>query len=61
MSTEKLIRWGGSAAVAGGLTYIAIGLLTVAIYVYKILQGPVFEAHAFIHAFDAPMFLLCSP
>lgn len=37
---------------------MAIGLLTMTIYVYKLLQGPVFEAHAFIHAFDAPMFLL---
>lgn len=58
MSKEKLIRWGGPAAVAGGLAYVAIGLLTVVIYVYNVLQGPVFEAHAFIHAFDAPMFLL---
>lgn len=58
MSREKLIRWGGPAAVAGGLAYVAIGLLTAAIYAYGVLQGPVFEAHAFIHAFDAPMFLL---
>ena len=60
MSEEKLIRWGGPAAAAGGLAYAAIGLLTVSIYVYGVLQGPVFEAHAFIHAFDAPMFLLLS-
>ena len=60
MSEGKLIRWGGPAAVAGGLAYAAIGLLTVSIYVYEIFQGPVFEAHAFIHAFDAPMFLLLS-
>ncbi len=56
MSKEKLIRWGGPAAIMGGLAYAAGGLLFVAIYVYKVLQGPVFEAHAFIHAFDAPMF-----
>ena len=58
MSEEKLIRWGGPAAVAGGLAYAAMGLLTVSIYVYGIFHGPVFEAHAFIHAFDAPTFLL---
>ncbi len=56
MSKEKLVRWGGPAAVAGGLAYVVVALLTVAIYLYKVLQGPVFEAHAFIHAFDAPMF-----
>lgn len=59
MSREKLIRWGGPAAVAGGLAYVAIGLLTVSIYsTLKLLQGPLFEAHAFIHSLDAPMFLL---
>ena len=56
MSKENLIRWGGPAAVAGGLAYLAVALLTVAIYVYEVLRGPVFEAHAFIHAFDTPMF-----
>ncbi len=58
MSREKLVRWGGPAAIMGGLAYVAVALLTVAIYVYEMLRGPVFEAHAFIHAFDAPMFLL---
>lgn len=58
MSREKLVRWGGPAAIMGGLAYVAVALLTVAIYFYEILRGPVFEAHAFIHAFDAPMYLL---
>lgn len=60
MSREKLIRWGGPAAVAGGLAYVAIGLLTAAIYAYGVLQGPVFEAHAFIHA-SMPRCSCCSP
>lgn len=55
---EKMIRWGGPAAVAGGAAFLVTALMTVAIYVYKVLQGPVFEAHAFIHAFDAPTYLL---
>ncbi len=60
MSKEKLIRWGGPAAMLGGFLYI---LAVVAVYLIYVLfaeqtENNFFGQHAFIHMIDTPMFAL---
>ena len=57
--SSKLIRWGGPAAVLGGILFAAVfALINLMIYGLKVLRGAFLESHAFAHILDAPMFLL---
>jgi hypothetical protein len=57
--SSKLIRWGGRAAVLGGILFAAMFvLINLMIYGLKAIRGPFLESHAFAHMLDAPMFLL---
>jgi hypothetical protein len=57
--SSTLIRWGGQAAVLGGILFAAVFLLiNLMIYGLKVIRGALLESHAFAHMLDAPMFLL---
>jgi hypothetical protein len=57
--SSRLIRWGGRAAVLGGILFAAVfALINLMIYGLKVLRGAFIESHAFAHILDAPMFLL---
>ena len=60
MSKERMIRWGGPAALVGGALYfLAFG---AAYLIYSLFEeqtrGTFLGQHAFIHMLDAPMFAL---
>lgn len=57
---SDLIRWGGLAAVLGGVLYVALFGVTVLIYgvFAEQTEGTFLGAHAFIHSLDTPMFAL---
>jgi hypothetical protein len=57
--SSKLIRWGGPAAVLGGILFAAVfALINLMIYGLKVIRGAFLESHAFSHMLDAPMYLL---
>lgn len=57
--SSRLIRWGGRAAVVGGILFAAVfALINLLIYGLEVLRGAFLESHAFAHMLDAPMFLL---
>ena len=60
MSSLNLVRWGGLAALLGGVLYLAVFGTTVLIYDLFAQQakGTFFGAHAFIHMLDVPTFAL---
>lgn len=60
MTREKMIRYGGSAAILGGVMHV---LAFVAVYLIyfafaKEAKGTFFGQHAFIHIIDTTMFAL---
>jgi hypothetical protein len=59
MSREKLIRYGGPAAMLGGALYLATFGMVYLIYELFAEQAKetFFGEHAFIHMFDTPMFV----
>lgn len=59
MSREKLIRYGGPAAMLGGALYLATFGMVYLIYdrFAEQARGTFFGEHAFIHIFDTPMFV----
>lgn len=60
MSRERLISYAGPAAMLGGVLYLATFAMAYLIYgvFEQQAKGTFFAAHAFIHAFDTPMFAL---
>jgi hypothetical protein len=57
--SSKMIRWGGRAAVLGGVLFAAMfALINLMIYGLRVLRGAFLESHAFAHMLDAPMYLL---
>ncbi len=60
MDSSRPIRWGGPAAMLGGVLYVALFGVTVLIYGVFVeqTQGTFLGAHAFIHSLDVPMFAL---
>ncbi len=60
MLREKMIRYGGPAAILGGALYIAASVATILIYFVfaKQARETFFGQHAFIHMLDTPMFAL---
>jgi hypothetical protein len=57
--SSKMIRWGGRAAVLGGILFAAVFvLINLMIYGLKVIRGAFLESHAFAHMLDAPIFLL---
>ena len=57
--SAKLIRWGGQAAVVGGILFAAVFvLINLMIYGLKVIRGALLESHVFAHMLDAPIFLL---
>jgi hypothetical protein len=58
MSKQRLIRYGGPAAMLGGALYVATFGMVYLIYELfaKQATGTFLGDHAFIHMFDTPMF-----
>ena len=59
MSREKLMRYGGPAAMLGGALYLATFAMVYLIYELfaEDAKETFFAQHAFIHMFDTPMFV----
>ncbi len=58
--SSKMIRWGGPAAMLGGVAYMATWGAVYLIYdlFAEEAKGTFFGAHAFIHMLDVPTFAL---
>ena len=57
--SSRLIRWGGRAAVLGGVLFAAVfALINLMIYGLKVIRGAFLESHASAHMLDAPMYAL---
>jgi hypothetical protein len=60
MNSSEPIRWGGLAAMLGGMLYVA--MFGVRVLIYGVFAGETkdtfLRAHAFIHSLGVPMFAL---